>query len=84
VAAKRCPFCGNNAHAKTVGDAYELDCGFCEIGIEISKAAYASPCANVEGLLAYVRERMARGVSRPRIDRGAMLKPISAAQGGVT
>ena len=80
MASKPCPFCGNRTHVKTVGDAYELDCGFCEIRIEISKAAYATPCADVEAVLGHVRERMARG-ARPRIDRGAMQKLVPKAAG---
>ena len=74
MASKRCPFCGNPALSKTVGDAYNLDCSFCEIQIEISKAAYATPCADVEGVLGGVRKRMEQGASRPRIDRTAMQK----------
>jgi hypothetical protein len=58
-----------------VGDAYNLDCSFCEIQIEISKAAYATPCADVEGVLGGVRKRMEQRASRPRIDRTAMQKP---------
>jgi transcription elongation factor Elf1 len=75
MATKRCPFCGNPALSKTVGDAYNLDCSFCEIQIEISKAAYAIPCADVDGVLGEVRKRMEQGASRPRIDRPAMQKP---------
>jgi len=66
---------------KTVGDAYNLDCGFCEIRIEISKVAYATPCANPEALLGEIQERIARGAGRPRIDRAAMLKPAAEAPG---
>ena len=74
MATKPCPFCGNQAITKTVGDAYSLDCGFCDIRIEISKAAYAMPCAN-EALLGDIQERIARGAKRPRIDRAVMQKP---------
>ena len=81
MATKRCPFCGNSAVAKTVGDAYNLDCGFCDIRIEISKAAYAAPCANPEALLAEIQERIARGAERPRIDRAAMQKTATEAKG---
>jgi transcription elongation factor Elf1 len=81
MATKRCPFCGNSAVAKSVGDAYNLDCGFCDIRIEISKAAYAIPCADVEGVLEIVRARMERGGSRPRIDRAAMQKTTTEAKG---
>ena len=81
MATKPCPFCGNQAISTTVGDAYNLDCGFCEIRIEISKAAYATPCANAEALLGDVQERMARGAVRPRTDRGAMQKPAATAPG---
>ena len=77
MATKRCPFCGNQAYSKAVGDAYELDCNFCEIRIEISKAAYATPCADVDAVLGVVRERIARGGGRPRIDRAAMQKPAA-------
>jgi hypothetical protein len=81
VASKPCPFCGNQAETKTVGDAYNLDCGFCEIRIEISKTAYAIPCGDPETLLGIVRARMESGGVRPRIDRAAMQKPKPEAQG---
>lgn len=79
MATKACPFCGNPAESKTVGDAYNLDCRFCDVRIEISKAAYATPCTNAEVLLGKIQERIARGVRRPRIDRGDMLKPTPEA-----
>src|SRR5436190_8091110 len=87
LATKPCPFCGNPAHSHTVGDAYDLDCSFCETRIELSKTAYAIPCADVDAVLGQVRERMARG-ARPRIDRGDMQKlvrkhPVSDSMVGV-
>jgi transcription elongation factor Elf1 len=81
LATKPCPFCGNRATSKSVGDAYNLDCGFCEVRIEISKAAYATPCADVETVLCNVRQRMAQGGARPRIDRAAMQKTATEAKG---
>jgi hypothetical protein len=80
MATKRCPFCGNPAEQDR-GNAYNLDCVFRDIRIEISKAAYATPCADVEGVLRIVRLRMAQGGSRPRIDRAAMEKATPEAQG---
>jgi hypothetical protein len=81
MATKRCPFCGNPAQSKTVGDAYNLDCGFCEIRIEITKDAYTTPCADADAVLGNIRQRMAWGAGRPRIERSAMLRPTPEAPG---
>ena len=67
MAAKLCPFCGNNAHATTVGDAYWLDCGNCSVQIEISKKAYNIRCPNPGSVLDYVHTQMQR-TGRPRLD----------------
>ena len=71
MATKACPFCGNPAQSKTVADAYNLDCGYCDIRIEISKAAFATPCTN-HSLLRDIQGRITPGVNRLRIDRAAM------------
>jgi hypothetical protein len=62
-----CPFCGNYAYAAPVGDAYRLDCRYCEIQVEITKRAYAARCPNPVAVLDYIREKM-KGSSRPRVD----------------
>jgi len=80
LASKQCPFCGNPSQVKTVGDAFNLDCDFCEIRIEITKAAYATSCTDADAVLGNIRERMARGASRPRIEQGAMQAPTPEAQ----
>jgi transcription elongation factor Elf1 len=67
MAAKRCPFCGNSAHAKTVGDAYWLDCANCSVQIEISIKAYNSHCVDLGAVLDYVHAQMER-TARPRLD----------------
>jgi hypothetical protein len=59
----------------------ELDCIFCQIRIEITKTAYDTPCADADAVLENIRERMARGAFRPRIERGAMQHPIPEATG---
>jgi len=62
-----CPFCGNYAYAQSVGDAYQLDCRYCEIQIEITKRAYAARCPDPVAVLDYIRERL-KVSTRPRVD----------------
>ena len=62
-----CPFCGNYAYAQSVGDAYQLDCRYCEIQVEITKRAYAARCPDPVGVLEYIRERL-KVSNRPRVD----------------
>ena len=62
-----CPFCGNYAYAVSVGDAYQLDCRYCEIQVEITKRAYAARCPDPVGVLEYIRERL-KVSNRPRVD----------------
>jgi hypothetical protein len=50
-----------------VGDAYHLDCSFCDVQIEISKKAYATRCDDPEAVLESVRAKLAWS-KRPRID----------------
>ncbi|HEY2842091.1 MAG TPA: hypothetical protein VGJ09_00515 [Bryobacteraceae bacterium] len=50
-----------------MGDAYHLDCSFCDVQIEISKKAYATRCDDPEAVLESIREKMAWS-KRPRID----------------
>jgi len=50
-----------------VGDAYHLDCSFCDVQIEISKKAYATRCNDPEAVLESVRAKLAWS-KRPRID----------------
>jgi hypothetical protein len=71
MAVNRCPFCGNYAHSKSVGDAYHLDCSYCEVQIEISKKAYAVRCEDPEATLASVYAKLAWS-KRPRIDLADM------------
>ncbi len=62
-----CPFCGNYAYAQSVGDAYQLDCRYCEIQVEITKRAYAARCPDPVAVLDYIRERL-KVSNRPRVD----------------
>jgi hypothetical protein len=62
-----CPFCGNYAYAVSVGDAYQLDCRYCEVQVEITKRAYAARCPDPVGVLDYIRERLKLS-TRPRVD----------------
>ncbi|MGH9647184.1 MAG: hypothetical protein ACRD4E_10240 [Bryobacteraceae bacterium] len=62
-----CPFCGNYAYASSVGDAYQMDCRYCEIQVEITKRAYAARCPDPVAVLDYIRERL-KTSTRPRVD----------------
>jgi hypothetical protein len=62
-----CPFCGNYAYAQSVGDAYQLDCRYCEIQVEITKRAYVARCPDPVAVLDYIRERL-KVSTRPRVD----------------
>lgn len=62
-----CPFCGNYAYTQSVGDAYQMDCRYCEIQVEITKRAYAARCPDPLAVLDYIRERL-KVSSRPRVD----------------
>jgi hypothetical protein len=62
-----CPFCGNYAYAVSVGDAYQMDCRYCEIQVEITKRAYAARCPDPVAVLDYIRERL-KASNRPRVD----------------
>jgi hypothetical protein len=67
----RCPFCTNYAYTVSVGDAYQLDCRYCEIQIEITKRAYSARCPDPVGVLEYIREKL-EGSTRPRVDLADM------------
>ena len=67
----RCPFCTNYAYAVSVGDAYQLDCRYCDIQIEITKRAYSARCPDPVGVLDYIREKL-KGSTRPRVDLADM------------
>ena len=73
----RCPFCGNYAYAASVGDAYRMDCRYCEIQVEITKRAYAARCPNPVAVLDYIREKM-KGSTRPRVDIADMKRATPA------
>ena len=62
-----CPFCGNYAYTVSVGDAYQMDCRYCDIQVEITKRAYGARCPNPAAVLDYIREKMKRS-TRPRVD----------------
>lgn len=62
-----CPFCGNYAYAQSVGDAYQMDCRYCEIQVEITKRAYSARCPDPVAVLDYIRERL-KVSNRPRVD----------------
>jgi hypothetical protein len=66
-----CPFCGNYAYNVSVGDAYQMDCRYCEIQVEITKRAYAARCPDPVAVLDYIREKM-KGSTRPRVDLSDM------------
>jgi hypothetical protein len=63
----RCPFCGNYAYASSVGDAYQMDCRYCDIQVEITKRAYAAKCPDPVGVLEYIQAKM-KSSTRPRVD----------------
>jgi len=62
-----------------VGDAYHLDCSFCDVQIEISKKAYATRCEDPEAVLESVREKLAWS-KRPRLDVSHMKSSASAGE----
>lgn len=66
-----CPFCGNYAYIVSVGDAYQMDCRYCEIQVEITKRAYVARCPNPVAVLDYIREKMKKS-TRPRVDMADM------------
>jgi hypothetical protein len=66
-----CPFCGNYAYTASVGDAYQLDCRYCEIQVEITKKAYAARCPQPVAVLDYIREKM-KSSTRPRVELADM------------
>lgn len=66
-----CPFCGNYAYMVSVGDAYQLDCRYCEIQVEITKRAYAARCPDPVAVIEYIREKM-KSSTRPRVDLADM------------
>lgn len=67
----RCPFCSNYAYALSVGDAYQMDCRYCDIQVEITKRAYAARCPDPVGVLDYIREKL-KVSTRPRVDLADM------------
>ena len=81
----RCPFCGNYAYAASVGDAYRMDCRYCEIQVEITKRAYAARCPNPVAVLDYIREKM-KASTRPRVDLADMKRtsPVVAVEERMT
>jgi hypothetical protein len=62
-----------------VGDAYHLDCSFCDVQIEISKKAYATRCDDPEAVLESVRAKLAWS-KRPRIDVSHMKSSATAGE----
>jgi len=60
-----------------VGDAYHLDCSFCDVQIEISKKAYATRCEDPEAVLESVRAKLAWS-KRPRLDVSHMKSSATA------
>ena len=55
----------------SVGDAYQLDCRYCEIQVEITKRAYAARCPDPVAVLDYIQEKL-KGSTRPRVDLADM------------
>ena len=76
-----CPFCGNYAYTVSVGDAYQMDCRYCDIQVEITKRAYAARCPNPAAVLDYIREKMKRS-TRPRVDLADMKRSAAARDRG--
>ena len=72
-----CPFCGNYAYIVSVGDAYQMDCRYCEIQVEITKRAYVARCPSPVAVLDYIREKM-RGSTRPRVEMADMKRQTPA------
>jgi hypothetical protein len=66
-----CPFCRNYAYTVSVGDAYQMDCRYCEIQVEITKRAYSARCPDPVAVLDYIRERLKLS-NRPRVDLADM------------
>jgi len=62
-----------------VGDAYHLDCSFCDVQIEISKKAYATRCEDPEAVLESVRAKLAWS-KRPRLDVSHMQSSATAGE----
>ena len=62
-----------------MGDAYHLDCSFCDVQIEISKKAYATRCDDPEAVLESVRAKLAWS-KRPRIDVNHMKSSVTAGE----
>jgi len=62
-----------------VGDAYHLDCSFCDVQIEISKKAYVTRCEDPEAVLESVRAKLAWS-KRPRIDVSHMKSSVTAGE----
>ena len=62
-----------------MGDAYHLDCSFCDVQIEISKKAYATRCEDPEAVLEGVREKLAWS-KRPRLDVSHMQSSATAGE----
>ena len=62
-----------------MGDAYHLDCSFCDVQIEISKKAYATRCDDPEAVLESVRAKLAWS-KRPRIDVNHMKSSVIAGE----
>ena len=66
-----CPFCRNYAYTVSVGDAYQMDCRYCEIQVEITKRAYGARCPDPVAVLDYIREKLKLS-NRPRVDLADM------------
>ena len=62
-----------------MGDAYHLDCSFCDVQIEISKKAYTTRCEDPEAVLESVRAKLAWS-KRPRLDVSHMQSSATAGE----
>ena len=62
-----------------MGDAYHLDCSFCDVQIEISKKAYTTRCEDPEAVLGSVRAKLAWS-KRPRLDVSHMQSSATAGE----
>ena len=60
-----CPFCKQPAEFRPVGEELEMDCRNCLIEVTFTGTASMMECQNPEQAVAYIRDWMRRGVSRP-------------------
>jgi hypothetical protein len=66
VIPQNCPFCKQPAAFRSPDrDELDMDCPNCLIAVTFTGTAAATECQNPGRTLAYIREEMIRGASRP-------------------